>query len=85
MMIFLRNMVIACLGMMLLVGMLAAGAVIWLIFLGGIVLFMLYTALRKAGIINPYKSSAKPFDPQVIEAEYTVVSESEKQITPEKV
>jgi hypothetical protein len=92
MVIFLRNLGIACLGMMALVGLMAAGVVIWMVLLILVGVMMGYLALRKAGIINPPKSpfrkqsgNAADFQNQVIEAEYTIISESEQQIEKDRV
>lgn len=87
--IFLRNLFVACLTMMALVGMLAAGAVLWLVLLVLIAAIMGYIALRKAGILNPpgFRNPPKSgnFDAEIIEAEYTVVSETERQIPDDRV
>lgn len=87
--IFLRNLFVACLTMMALVGMLAAGAVLWLILLVLIAGIMGYIALRKAGILNTpgvrKTQRGGNFDAEIIEAEYTVVSETERQIPDDRV
>lgn len=90
MILFLRNLAVACISIMVLVGMMAAGVMIWFILLVAVVLVLGYIALRKAGIINPPRkygrpNAENPFETEIIEAEYTVISETEKQIPKDRV
>lgn len=84
--LFLRNLALACLGLMAMIGMMTAGVFVALLLLGAMLLLWGYVALRKAGIIqSPKAPAATPEDPQIIEAEYVVVEETERRIPEERV
>lgn len=84
--LFLRNLALACLGLMAMIGMMTAGVFVALLLLGAIILLWGFVALRKAGIIQSPKTSAAPAeDPHIIEAEYVVVEETERRIPEERV
>lgn len=84
--LFLRNLALACVGLMAMIGMMTAGVFVALLLLGAIILLWGFVALRKAGIIQSPKAPATPpQDPTIIEADYVVVKEEEHQIRQDKV
>jgi hypothetical protein len=79
---FIRNMALACLGLMIMVGMMTAGVFIGLLAIAVGALWWGYVMLRKAGIINPPKSQSPMQDPRIIEVDYVVVEEVKQRDTP---
>lgn len=79
---FLRNITLACLGLMLLVGVMTASMFIGLLLLAVITGLWICAALRRAGVVNPPRSQA---DNGIIEAEYEVIEEKETRIPQERV